>query len=234
MNKHATYKKPINKSYKNSASIKKVDTNQDKAIKQLKKEVDKLKEEPEIKYKDGVTLLEIPDLTGTQVYWNLDIAQGDDYNERVGEEILLKKQEWQIAINSTPSTVTKRYRVIMFMDRQTNGNPPAILATTSATSGLLDNLNIADVFYSPHNQRCIERYKVYYDKLHIFNPEDSLSGYRKEIRIGKSFNTKIKYADSTATLTAITSKNIWVVVLGAQAALTGDYNVYARTYFTDS
>jgi len=234
MNKHATYKKPINKSYKNSASIKKVDTNQDKAIKLLKKEVDKLKEEPEIKYKDSVTLLQVPDLTGTDIYFGLDIAQGDDFNERVGEEILLKKQEWQISIQSLPTTISKRYRVIMFMDRQVNGNPPAIFATTSATSGLLDNLSIADAFYAPHNQRTSERYKIYYDKLHIYNPEDSLSGYRKEIRFGKTFNTKIKYADSTGTLTALTSKNIWVLVLGAQQALTGDYNIYCRTYFTDS
>lgn len=231
--KNKGYKKPKTPVYKNNYSVKKVDTKQDKAIKKLTKDVAKLQTDAEVKIHDDQTLLNVPGVTG-DFYWNLNIAQGDDVDQRVGEEIILKKQEWIVSINSTATTVNKRYRVILFMDTQTNGNPPAPFTSISPTSGLLDNSTISDTFYSPLNYRTNERYKVYYDKTHIFNIQDTLAASRHVIKCSKSFNTKIKYASSQDTLDALASKNVWIMVLGAQQALSGTYDVFCRTYFTDS
>lgn len=231
--KNKGYKTPRTKGYKNRYATKKVDTAQDKALKTLTKKVARLEAEPEVKYLWNSDLATVGVPAG-DIYFALNIAQGDDFNQRVGEEVMLKKEEWIVEVIMPVSTSSVRYRVIHFMDVQTDGNNPALLTSTSLAAGLLDNSVITDTQYSPINPRCTERYKVYSDKSYIFNRIDSGSAERHVIRTSKAYNTKIKYATSGATVAALPSKCSWIAVFVDSATLVGTYNVYSKTYFTDS
>lgn len=226
------YKNPRTKSYKNSYSNKKVDTVQDKQIKTLVKKVAKLEVEPELKYIHNYLTANVGTSPG-DAYFALNIAQGDDYNQRVGEEIMLKKQDWILNLIMPASLSAIRYRVILFMDNQTNGNPPALLASVSSTAGLLDDLTITDTQYSPYNPRCSERYKIYNDKSYIYNRSEPTISERHSIKLSKIFNTRIKYSNSSGVLSSLASKSVHLAVFVASVGTVGTYDVIATTYFTD-
>lgn len=231
--KNQSYKKPKSKGYKDNYAVKKVDKNQDKALKALTKKVAKLEASPEVKYKFASSLAQVPGVAGS-TFFGLNIGQGDDFDQRIGEEIMLKKQEWIINVIMPASTSSVRYRCIFFMDRQTDGNPPALLTSTSLAAGLLDDSVILDTQYSPHNPRCSERYIVYYDKSFIYNRPDSLVAERHAIMLGKTFNTKIKYATSGSTIAALPSKCMHVAIFAVSATSVGTFDIHSKTYFTDS
>lgn len=231
--KNKPYKPKGGKSYKVKYTAKKVDVRQEKQLQKLTKEVNKLKTEPEVKYHWNYEVAEAPNELGVN-YYILDIVQGDDYNQRIGEEIMLKREEWIINVIMPAATSSLRYRVIHYMDRQVNGNPPALLGSVSITAGLLDDTVIIDTQYSPINPRCSERYQIFSDKTYIFNRQASDISERHTIRAAKTFNTKIKYSGSGGSVANITSKCSYLAVFADSTTAPGTYDIAGKTYFTDS
>lgn len=231
--KNTGYKKPKTKAYKNTYSTKKVDTKQDKALKTLTKKVAKLETAPEIKYIWDYDVGEVGASAGLS-YFGLPIGQGDDYNQRIGEVITLKKQEININVIMGAATGALRYRVVYFLDRQVDGNPPALLTSTSLAAGLLDDSLITDTQFSPINPRCSERYFIYSDKSYVFNRIEPTLTERHTIKLNKTFNTKIKFATSGATIAAVPSKMPYVAIFAASVTAIGSYDVIWKSYYTDS
>ncbi|MGN5493394.1 hypothetical protein, partial [Campylobacter coli] len=155
------------KHVKRSKGRKKVPNN-----KNLARRVKKLEHSEELKYVD---YYDTTALTTTGFLIPLSItAQGDDFNQRVGEEVTAKYMNMKLKYGKTTASINSQiYRFIVFWDLQTNGVGPTQLTSTSLITGVLDNGTITDALISPHNYRTRERYHILYDKLHHVNAQSS-------------------------------------------------------------
>lgn len=164
------------------------------------------------------------------------IAQGDDINQRVGEEVTLHSLRCDIILRHIATTTTSLYRMLIFYDLQTNGIgfvPFVSALGGAANTGLIDDTTITSLFNAPLNYRTKDRYRVLYDKVFVINPAssavDSNIHIRKFIRLS---NAKHKYSSSAGSIAAIPSRSICYFLFGSGAT---DTQVSTfRLMYTDS
>lgn len=202
--------------------------------KDLATRVKKLEHSDELKYID-YTNGTVP-LTPGGIFYNYNqMAQGDNFNERVGEEITAKYLNMKVRIRHFANASADVVRCILFWDKQNNGLGPVSLASTSIGEGLLDDTTITQTTLSPHNYRTSERYTVLYDKLHIMNADSTGVNLTKIFKIKKNLGgAKVKYSSSGATFAALPSRCLWFLVLGNDFDATTAVQSTARLWYTDS
>lgn len=212
---------------------KKVPTN-----KQLATRIKRIENQEELKYVDYYTST-VWDNPGFIVSPFTLIAQGDDFDNRMGEEVTAKRLEFMYNVYQTTSNVSHlRYRVIVGWDLQANGAAPGIYTSISGlVNGAFDDSTISSAFLSPINYRTKQRYHILYDKykvMPIFQPNATASSngrsFKKTIML---HNAKVKYSSSSASITAMSSRNLFIFVI-CQASSFCAFNLGARVYYTDA
>lgn len=203
--------------------------------KQLSRRIKKLEHSEELKYDD--------DYDAATVYNNSsflllnNIGQGDDYNQRIGEEIVSKFLNIKFRIGRTASIDAITYRVMVFWDLQANGAAPTLYTSTSLTTGLLDNSLVSIPSMVPHNYRTKDRYHILFDKTYVNNAESSAT--IKWMQINKNFKlggAKVKYGTSGNSIAAIASRALYFFCMAhtSSATDTTDFRVATRFWFTDA
>jgi len=166
------------------------------------------------------------------------LAQGDDFDQRIGEEVTAKYMNMKLRYTMSPSSGTSQIRIIVFWDMQTSGLGPDLLtaAGTLNATALLDNNTTTNSVMSPHNYRTKKRYKILMDRVFTKQPDDVLA--EQILMINRNFKlggAKIKYASSGSNTAAIVSRSLWVAVFGnTTAASVAASQQTFRVWFTDN
>jgi len=206
------------------------------STKQLATRVKKLEHSEELKYDDFSANASSYGNVST-VYILSNPGQGDNYNERVGEEITSKYVNLKFRLGKIPSTDSIQYRCLLFWDVQTNGVGPIVLASTDLGQGLIDDTNITNVLYSPLNYRAKMRYHVLMDKNYVLNCDSSST--TKDQVIKKSFQlggAKIKFKDSSTSISSIVSRCLCLIVISGSSTNVDNCSnlLTARFWYTDA
>lgn len=203
--------------------------------KQLATRVKKLEHTEELKYADSYDASVIT-TTGYMLHLT-GIAQGDDFNQRVGEEIVAKYLNMKLRLTKAASVNAPQVRCIIFWDMQNNGVGPTFLTSTDPIQAVLDNSTVTNIMLSPHNYRTKDRYHILWDKVITINPQDSLSTsahiYKKNIKLS---GAKIKYGSSSGSIAATVGRALYFSIVGSGASAVNEVtpNISNRVWFTDS
>jgi len=234
------------KSYSRAAPVKvvnvtpmrgtKKDVQQDKAIVVLKGKVKKLEHSAELKYED---VYDQSNITSSGVIINLStLGQGDDGNQRIGEEMTHKFLNYVGRFVAPTSSTANQFRIIFFWDRQFNTGASTVVFTgvggVNNGDALLDNTTITADLNAPHNYRTKDRYKVLSDQLYVMNPYSSVStmalNIKKNFKLG---GVKVKYANSGGGTASVVSKCLLFLMFGVSGSTPAVHNSF-RMWYTDS
>lgn len=193
----------------------------------------------EVKYYDTTAL--IANLGGSKVLnpstnaYNT-VPQGDGPSERVGRKIDMLRWEVRGTIRSSFSTGKGTvYRIIMFEDRQANGDvPPATILPLTSTPGL-DINRFPDL-----TQR--HRYTIYADDALRLNPQaadtsastnlaGSVLSYRKTIDFS-SRNSSVLFQGSSANITSLPGRALHILIVASTSDLS-DVDFNSRLSYID-
>lgn len=226
-----SYRKP----YKKQKAYKKKPQPKKYQNKNLEKRITKLEHSEELKYNDwsdGTTLTALGfahHLTG--------LSQGDDYNQRIGEEIIAKYLNLKLRYQKTTASANySTIRCLVFWDMQNNGTGPTVFTTSDLAQGVLDDTTIGSIFLCPHNYRTKERYHILMDKVLVMNPNATDTKqeifYKKNIKLS---GAKIKYSNSSGGYASVTSRALWILIL-ADATTASEVTPVnsARFWYTDA
>jgi len=206
--------------------------------KQLATRIKKLEHSEELKYIDaafGDTWVD-----SSTVLVPCAIGQGDDVNQRVGEEVIAKYLNLKVTVNSAANVTPLKARLMVFWDLQANGEPPGLFSSDvgiGPSKALIDDAVITTKWFAPLNYRTKHRYTVLMDKMIVINPQSSstktLKFVKKNLQLG---GAKIKYSDSGATGTSLTSRALYIYGY-VPGSVSGSYEsalINTRFWYTDS
>jgi len=155
------------------------------------------------------------------------IANGNGQSERVGRRINLVDIHLRFSLYPSDDFDSNYSRVLMFIDKQSNGAAPAItdVLTTSTYYSLLNPINI-------------NRFQVLYDSVRhsTFNNNATLSiastpthfiETRKSLK-GRS----IMFKGTGSTVSSIDSGAVYLLTISSSAAMT--YQTTSRLRYTDA
>jgi len=207
-------KKIPKKNYKKKGGKKSIPNN-----KQLATRIKKLEKQDELKYAD---LYSTSTADGGVQFVLTSLAQGDNFDQRIGEEVIAKYIHMKFLLTRTIASnaaAATRLRLLLFWDVQANGvASPMYTSTSSLTEGVLDDSVIASRTICPRNYRTKNRYHILMDKLVIMNLDDIGCNMQKLIKKNISLGgAKIKYSDSGATIAAQTSRSLQLFAISGTA-----------------
>lgn len=230
----------------NTMSKTKKDVNQDKRLDRVEKNVKELKTAPELKFFDTfANNVSVTSSTAGFLDHVTAIGQGTTTASRIGDEITVKSIYVKYKIVTPEGEQDPAWaRILVVCDTQANQNNMTQFKSVSE-NGLLDNAVVADGTASFYNDRASQRYKVYYDKLHMIrqlgvrNFDGDTGEMQSALNMphtGEVFiklGRKIKYGSGTATY-PITNA-FYVVMTSDQSG--GDeapvFQVSTRLAYTD-
>ncbi len=143
----------------------------------------------------------------------LTIAQGTTESERIGRKLTVHGINWRFKIaipaTTTPGDSADVIRVMLYLDKQTNG----------ATAAVLDIVETAD-YQSFNNLSNKSRFRILMDRTYSINAQSG-----RDTTIGESIitdtlfkkvNIGVEYDNvaSTGVITTMRSNNIGVLLLG--------------------
>lgn len=186
----------------------------------------KLKQE-EIKFVDNGVAFTTATLAGAITLLS-GIAQGTDYNQRLGRQVNLKSCEFRIWFNAVGATTTNWFthtRYILFIDRQSNATTPLVSEVLqSADYSAFKNVNTED------------RFRILVDKTisstqasnstTISAVENTAVHKHHYITIGE----KQYFSNTGSTVGSIDSGAIFALVITSNAS-SMSYAINARTRF---
>lgn len=185
---------------------------------------------PEMKFLD-TAISQACDTTGAVTPLNL-VAQGDDFNQRDGRTITIKKIMIRGIMNPQDSIVANTLcRVMVFNDMQANGTTPAITdVLTAASSNTFQNLN---------NRY---RFKILKDDQFVMAGTDqstatltfASSPQVRNVKIMILCNIRTCFSATTGVIGSVVTGVIQLLTVGNQAAGAG-YSITgtARIRFID-
>lgn len=169
---------------------------------------------------------------GTVTFLN-GVAQGTDFNNRIGRKTLIKSILWNCGIYPIPSTTQPAgefVRMIIFYDTQTN---------SAAVPAVTDVLAVADPF-SPMNLNNRDRFHIIWDKKINLNPATYAAGaltagapMTKYITKYKKCNKEVVYSGTGGTIGSIQTGSICILTISYNGTLY-DHTSYFRFRFFDS
>lgn len=208
-------------------------------VKKLARRVARIENSVETKFRD---IAVSADPTGTATTFLVNaLAQGDDFNQRIGEQVIAKKLDIMLRLTKAASdAVTVSYRIIVFRDKANNAGT-GYLAFTGASptnaelaTALVDNTTIANQLIAPLNYRTSERYNVYLDKTFNLNAYSSSMLPVKQVKYSINLhNAIIKYGSSDATTTGVASTCYNVMFVSNTTTQLNQY-LGTRFWFTDA
>lgn len=151
----------------------------------------------------------------------VDIAEGDDYNQRTGRQILMKSLEFRNIIYCNALGVRQSVRFMLIADKGYTGIAP-VIADVLESAPYVYSLRAS----SPQN---LNRFTVLFDKLvDVDITADQIQHYRKL----KRFNRKMVF-DGTLS-TSPNSGAIFALYVSDVTANPPTLNSMMRIRFTDS
>lgn len=150
------------------------------------------------------------------------VAQGDDRENRKGDEIRIKSVFGRFLIYqsaSAASTQTDFIRIMVLFDNQANGAKPAY-------TDVVENNNV--MAYRTMGKST--RFHVIYNKLITLDPSNRskiVSFYKKNL------NQLVQYTGSSGAITDISKGSLILIAWSNQASLTPTINSNIRFRFTD-
>jgi len=194
----------------------KKDQIQDKKIKVLASKVKSLEHKPMLKYLDTYYTSAL--LAAGSIVCINPLAQGDDFNQRGGEQVYSKFLSCRFRLNRPSASTADFIRIMVFWDKQFNGTGGSI---GGLVDGVLDNDVITGIALSPYNHRCAERYKILYDKTFTFNPNSTATDEGLIAKVNINLHgVKVNYSDSGATFASITDRGLLFFVSSSNTAIT--------------
>ncbi len=162
------------------------------------------------------------------------IAQGTGENERVGRKCTVKRIDiqgtWIMSSTATTASGQQKVRVIIYMDKQTNG----------LTAGVTDLLETATInsFYNLANSG---RFRILSDKFQSLNATaasgdgttDATFETSKPYKFGKNCNIPLEFSGILGLLTELRSNNIGVLALVEQVSPGTTFNYVCRLRMSD-
>jgi len=151
------------------------------------------------------------------------IAQGNTEQNRIGRKCVLKRiqmrGQWTLPSTTTAGSSSDRVRLIVYLDRQTNG----------ATAAVTDILESADI-NSYRNLANQQRFSILHDKLEVLNAlagggngtADQTYIINRNVNVYKTLNIPVEFDNSVTTgaITSIRSNNVGVLALAEGALVT--------------
>ncbi len=166
----------------------------------------------------------------------LTIAQGTTESSRIGRKVIVKSINWRFSIDlpsaSSAGSTTEVVRVILYLDKQTNG----------ATATVLGILETSD-FQSFNNLANTSRFTTLMDRTYdlviptiadLAGPTTNTGEFILSDTLFKKVNIPIEYDNSFATgvITTMRSNNIGVLLL-SKAGIAG-FESKMRLRFSDA
>lgn len=207
--------------------------------KSLSRRISKLENSIETKYLDSGAS-GVVNTTGVTLSMLSGMAQGDDYNKRIGNEVCSKKVYIQYRLYHGPTDVPAQVRVMVYWDLQFNANALADLFTGSSptaqtmSAAVLDDRAGMISVNAPYNHNTRYRYKMLYDVVHNINHGSDLVGTVLNVkRMINLHNAKIVYADTTADNDSVPSRMLLLSYFYTTATDAPTINFTTRFFFTD-
>jgi len=160
------------------------------------------------------------------------IAEGNDYNQREGKKVSLKKLHINLFLrwipsqssNNPPTAPYSRARIMIFWDRNSGST------TTFKPSDLFENVTstrtTGEYVCAPLNWNNRKRFRMIYDKIHAlttaFNPGSTVpaagyeyNAYQKSSMIFKRLHLKLNkdvfYSGTTSAASDCQKNALWIV-----------------------
>jgi len=165
--------------------------------------------------------------SGTQDQWTNISQTGNSNTDRNGAKIMLKSIHLKglIQLNDAGTPTTSAVRVMVILDRQTNGalfSPDDLLFSTASHQALISSRSVHQM----------ARFKVLFDRLVHVSPQGPQT---KIINFYKRCSFPIHYKNNTATITDLKSNSLSVYYVSDISALNSPpkltYNLRLR--YTD-
>jgi len=218
---------------------RRIDRYQNRQIKNIKKELHRMKMNQETKYHETYLAGQTPAITGSLNVLNA-IAVGDDQVSRDGAECRCTSLRFILSYTSTIAAAgSVVFRVLIFWDTQCNGVVPTVAGNPlTGTTAVLNNRVTTDLVYAPRQLENADRFDFVYDKVHTINPNFEISAagdpYPWDKHIIKNFKfNRIVQFDNTTGVVASMNKNALYVLVIAQDANVAFYDLSAVVYFKD-
>lgn len=199
------------------------------------------------KYKRAEKELKVVEVQGPGTFGNISsvanggvfllngCAQGSDYTQRVGREIMIKSLFIRGFTQLGSANESDVQRVVVVLDTQANG-------TTPVFGDIFNNVTAALTFADPstlNNLSNRDRFRIIIDKAWPSNVSNSssLQAY-KTFKKFKKLNIKVTYNGTGATAGAIQTNAIWLFLLGiynqtANPTFVSSFNFVSRIRFND-
>ncbi len=150
------------------------------------------------------------------------IALGDDADDRMGVQVTLRSVAVKFLV--TRGNADAAIRIIMFLDKQTNGAAPVAGDLLQLTT------SITETFVSPLNNDNKRRFTILSDRSHqvtLGRGESVLFGIRR------SLNSKVRYDGGGQTIIDIVSGALWIMMFttGIGGAASPTVSLAARVRF---
>lgn len=160
----------------------------------------------ELKFFDTDTAANF-DATGNRITSLNLVAQGTDENDRIGRKCTIKSVHWKglITLAASPSasaTASDHGRIILYLDKQTNGAAAAVTDLLESTA--------TDAFRNLANS---QRFVVLHDSRFTLTSaaaEDSLGfgPIKRVFNVNKRVNIPLEFSAGTGALTELRSNNL--------------------------
>lgn len=147
------------------------------------------------------------------------LIQGTDYNQRIGRSIRLKSVQYQGNIGMNASATSTLYRIVIFVDNDNTGTPPA---STDIGIGTVNDIRSS-------NPNAMKRFTILQDRLirmatgNVLN--FPLKGFRR-------LNHSVKY-DGTAAIDT-SQGSLWLLTVSDQAINQPSITCTARVRYWDN
>lgn len=227
--------------------------NQNRRIKNVEKNIRKMKAEEELKYHELNIVLNPILVTGTLFVLN-GIAQGGGQNQREGAQIStssLKVDLWlDTNFNNYGAAVHRSQqmiRILIFWDSQPNGADPPLLGDPfSNTIGVLDTRVTGNPIIAPYMTESNVRFRFLYDRVFDMNanfgfaseagePPTAVTYYgapkffhfKKKFRLGRV----TQYLGTGSGIAAINKNSLFLAVISKEpsiSSMTGSFKVFYK------
>ncbi len=205
-------------------------------LKKVNRKVNKIINSQEVKIFDGVFAL-VPTVAGV-IAWISPIVQGDDTNEREGNELLIKSIDIDFHVHKSVSTsdVPAIVRVMVMTDQQ----------PTNGIAGLNTILQVANETHSPIDRVSRGRFKFLYDRYFSMNAmsallrNDTTEAWGSSIKHGtfhKKMSLKTTFNDNAvviATGAGSSRKHLYIICITNTVAAATAVHGIVRLRYLDS
>ncbi len=178
----------------------------------------------EFKFFDSqVTNTEI--LSTPQLFQLTNVVQGDGGSNRDGNQIKVVGNLLKYSVTMDASAVTSQLRVMLVLDKQTNG-------AIAIAADVLEDITVFDAIVSPLNLDNKYRFRILYDKVHLFSNAGANKLHYRDKYIKMS--ERIRYDGTAGNITDITSSSLFLLVVSSTGAQGPDFVLHNRVRFLDN